>query len=191
MNAVMKIDDRPVNKINHRLLPAILLGSVLALSVTGCGEPPKVMPQGTVEQQGEDVRAAMNHVLQALAAGQSQNLMSEGVIFLPSRWRRQQKEFIELQELQAALKERQQIVPGEVHVLGRWALLDGVTADGQVVGQPGQPWFMLYFSGQWRWLPSTIMRDPAIEGMMDRHFDQLWATWQATHPAGQGVATRP
>lgn len=191
MNAAMKIDDRPMKEINHRLLPVLLLGSVLALSVTGCGEPPNVLPQGTVEQQVADVRGVAQQVVGGLAAGQARALIDQERIFLPLRWRKQQKEFQELEALGEQLKGRKAIELGEIRVDGRWALVDSIVADGERIGPADAPWFMLYFGGQWRWLPSSIMKDQAVSGMMDSHFDRLWAAWQATHPAGQGAAARP
>ncbi|GEM_PF-1996011 len=174
-----------MKRMNRSLVSALLLGSVLAFSVTGCGERPKVLPQGTPEQQAEDVRAQARHVVEALEAGRMKGLIEDGSIFLPLAWRKQQKENVELDALAAKLKGHEGLVIGEVQVAGRWALLDGVSLGGESLAPADAPVFMLYYAGQWRWLPSSIMKDSTIVGVMDRNFDVLWAQWQARRPATQ------
>lgn len=179
MTPIQNMNGQPMKKISRRLVPVLLLCGVLASVMSGCGERPKVLPQGTAEQQAEDVRTVTRQVVQGLAAGQTHELIVREIIFLPSRWRKQQKEFQELESLGNTLKGRETIVLGEVSVAGRWALIDGVTAGGEHVGPADVPWFMFYYGGQWRWMPSSIMKDPAIEGMMDSNFDRLYAGWKA------------
>lgn len=164
--------------IQRRVFVLGLMGA----GVVGCEAPPDVLPKGTPEQQAEAVRATLRRVVEGLAAGQERSLIEQGLIFLPLRWRRQQKEYQELEALGKQLAGRQALVLGEVHVAGRWALIEHVLADGERVGPADAPWFLLYFSGQWRWLPTSIMKDQAVVGMMDSHFDRLWAGWQAAHP---------
>ncbi len=153
-----------------------------ALVLAGCGEQPKVLPQGSEEQQAAAVRERTLLVLSILAGGDGHALIERELVFLPSRWRRHAQQLQELEALGRTLKGRDDFVLGEVRVRGRWALVDGVSAGGERVGPTEAPWFMVYFAGQWRWLPSSILKDPAVEGMMDRSFDQLWADWQASHP---------
>jgi hypothetical protein len=171
-----------VEEIGMRNLMAVfLMGSILVMS--GCGEPPKVLPQGSSEQQAEDARNVLQQVVSQLAAGETRAIIEQKRVFLPLRWRKQQKEFEELEALSRQLQGRQSIVLGEAWVEGRWAMIDGVIGDGERIGIPGAPWVMLYFDGQWRWLPISILKDQVVVGMMDSHFDRLWARWQATHPA--------
>ncbi len=153
-----------------------------ALVLAGCGEQPKVLPQGSEEQQAAAVRERTLRVLSSLAGGDGHALIERELVFLPSRWRRHAQQLQELEALGRTLKGRDDFVLGEVRVRGRWALVDGVSVGGERVGPAEAPWFMVYFAGQWRWLPSSILKDPAVEGMMDRSFDQLWADWQASHP---------
>ncbi|MFZ5537031.1 MAG: hypothetical protein ACOZAP_06105 [Pseudomonadota bacterium] len=160
---------------------------LIGVGLAACGTPPDVLPKGSPEQQAEAVHATLQRVVEGLAAGQARALIDQGVVFLPLRWRRQQKEYQELEELGKQLAGRKALVLGDVHVDGRWALIEHVLADGERVGPADAPWFLLYFSGQWRWLPASIMKDQAITGMMDSHFDRLWAGWQAAHPK----ASRP
>lgn len=155
------------------------LGVLMMLGLTACGEPPKVLPQGTAEQQAEDVRSATRRVVTALGAGQTRQMIEQGAIFQPLRWRKQAKAHEELDALSAALKGREGIELGEVTIAGRWALIDGVSVGGERVGPADVPWFMLYYSGRWSWVPSSILKDPAVEGMMDRKFDRLYGEWQA------------
>ena len=62
------------------------------------------------------------------------------------------------------------------------AFTGSVKIGGVLIGKADAPWFLFYFAGQWRWMPASILKDTAIEGMMDRNFDLLWGTWQAAHP---------
>jgi hypothetical protein len=162
----------------------LFAASLVALSIglAGCGERPKVLPQGSEEQQVSDVRERTLQVLSTLAGGDGQALIERELVFLPSRWRRHAQQLQELEALGRMLKGRDDFELGEVRVRGRWALVDSVRAGGERVGPAEVPWFMVYFAGQWRWLPSSILKDPAVQGMMDRSFDQLWAEWQASHP---------
>jgi hypothetical protein len=156
---------------------------LMSLGLIACGEPPKVLPQGTAEEQAADVQQVMRQVIGGLGAGQSHQLIDREVIFLPSRWRKQAKEMEELESLSKNIATQSgEIELGKVMVAGRWALLESVKVGGVLIGKPDTPWFMFYFAGQWRWMPASILKDPAIEGMMDRNFDRLWAAWQAEHP---------
>jgi len=156
---------------------------VLSLALSACGEKPQVLPQGSAEEQTQDVAHAMRLVVSGLAAGQSRQLIDKEMIFLPSRWRKQAKEMEELEALSKAIAAHPgEIELGKVSIDGRWALLDSVKMGGELIGNKDAPWFMFYFAGQWRWMPASILKDPAIEGMMDRNFDRLWGTWQAEHP---------
>ncbi|MGK0673926.1 MAG: hypothetical protein ABWU16_04615 [Halothiobacillaceae bacterium] len=159
----------------------VLILGLIGAGLVGCEVPPDVLPKGTAEEQAEAVRAVLRRVVEGLAAGQERSLMEQGLIFLPLRWRKQQKEYQELEALGRQLAGRQNLVLGEVRVDGRWALVEYVLADGERIGPSDAPWFLLYFSGQWRWLPASIMKDQAVVGMMDSHFDRLWAGWQASH----------
>lgn len=155
--------------------------SLVALSIglTGCGDRPKVLPQGSVEQQASDVRERTLFVLSSLAAGNGHDLIQQEDVFLPSRWRRHAQQQQEIAALEQALKGRGDFELGDVRVRGRWALVDGVSADGEHVGPTDVPWFMVYYAGQWRWVPSSILKDPAVKGTMDSSFDRLYAEWQA------------
>lgn len=153
----------------------------LASLLAACGSPPDVLPKGSPEEQAEAVRATLQRVVEGLAAGQARALIDEELVFLPLRWRKQQKEYQELEELGKQLAGKKAFSFGPVHVDGRWALIEYVLAEGERVGPEGAPWFLLYYKGQWHWLPASIMKDQAITGMMDSHFDRLWAHWQATH----------
>jgi len=156
---------------------------LLSLGLIACGEPPKVLPQGTAEEQAADVQQVMRQVIGGLGAGQSNQLIDKEVIFLPLRWRKQAKEMEELESLSKSIATQSgDIELGKVSVAGRWALLESVKIGGVLIGKADAPWFMFYFAGQWRWMPASILKDPAIEGMMDRQFDLLWGTWQAAHP---------
>ena len=156
---------------------------LLSLGLIACGEPPKVLPQGSAEEQAHDVSQTMREVVGGLAAGQSRQLIDKEKIFLPSRWRKQAKEMEELDNLGKAIAAHPgEIELGKVSIRGRWALLDSVKIGGVLIGKADAPWFLFYFAGQWRWMPASILKDPAIEGMMDRNFDLLWGTWQAAHP---------
>jgi len=156
---------------------------LLSLGLVACGEKPKVLPQGSVAEQTSDVAQAMRVVVSGLAAGKVQQLIDEEKIFLPSRWRKQAKEMEELEAMSKTLAAHTgEIELGKVNIEGRWALLESVKIGGELVGKKDAPWFMFYFAGQWRWMPASILKDPAIEGMMDRNFDRLWGTWQAAHP---------
>lgn len=179
MSPISNMNGQSMKETSRRLLPALLVCGVLAFAISGCGERPKVLPQGTAEQQADDVLTVMHQVIQGLADGQAHELIVQKVIFLPSRWRRQQKEFQELDALGESLKGRETIVLGNVSVAGRWALIDGVMVGGKHLGSTDVPWFMFYYGGQWRWMPSSIMKDPAVEGMMDSNFDRLYAGWKA------------
>jgi hypothetical protein len=161
-----------------------LLGlGLLSLGLIACGEPPKVLPQGTLEEQTAQVHTVMQQVIRGLAAGQSQQLIEQEVIFLPSAWRKQAKEMEELKSLRESIAAQPgEIELGKVSVAGRWALLESVKVGGVLIGKQDVPWFLFYFAGQWRWMPASILKDPAIEGMMERNFDLLWGTWQAAHP---------
>ncbi len=159
---------------------AFLLAFVLGLS--GCNDRPQVLPQGTPEQQAEDVRARSLMVLTMLAAGQGGELDERELVILPLRWRRNAQLQEEIAALGEHLKGREDFSLGEVRVRGRWALVDGVYAGGERVGPAEVPWFMVYFAGEWRWVPSSILKDPAVTGMMDRSFDRLYAEWQAARP---------
>jgi hypothetical protein len=161
-----------------------LLGlGLLSLGLIACGEPPKVLPQGTLEEQTAQVHTVMRQVIRGLAAGQSQQLIEQEVIFLPSAWRKQAKEMEELKSLRESIAAQPgEIELGKVSVAGRWALLESVKVGGVLIGKQDVPWFLFYFAGQWRWMPASILKDPAIEGMMERNFDLLWGTWQAAHP---------
>jgi len=168
-----------VNTMRRRFLG---LG-LLSLGLMACGEPPKVLPQGSPEEQANDVSQTMREVVSGLAAGQFKQLIDKEKIFLPSRWRKQAKEMEELDNLGKAIAVHSgEIELGKVSIRGRWALLDSVKIGGVLVGKADAPWFLFYFAGQWRWMPASILKDPAIEGMMDRNFDLLWGTWQAAHP---------
>jgi len=157
--------------------------SVLGLALSACGEKPQVLPQGTLQEQSEDVQRVMREVVSGLAAGQARQLIDKEMIFLPSRWRKQAKEMEELENLGKTIAAHSgEIELGKVSIQGRWALLDSVKMAGTLIGKPDAPWFLFYFAGQWRWMPASILKDPAIEGMMDRNFDLLWGTWQAAHP---------
>lgn len=155
--------------------------SLVALSIglTGCGDRPQVLPQGAVEQQVADVRERTLLVLSSLASGSGHDLVRQEVVFLPSRWRRHAQQLQEIAALEQALKGRDGFVLGDVQVRGRWALVDGVRVAGEPVGPAELPWFMVYYAGQWRWLPPSILKDPAVTGMMDSSFDRLFAEWQA------------
>lgn len=156
---------------------------VLSLGLIACGEPPKVLPQGTPEEQAEDVHQIMRQVVSGLGVGQSQQLIDNEVIFLPSRWRRQIKQMEELESLSKSIAAQSgEIELGKVSTLGRWALLDSVKIGGVLLGKADAPWFLFYYAGKWRWMPVSILKDPAIEGMMDSNFDRLWGSWQAAHP---------
>ncbi len=156
---------------------------VLSLALSACGEKPQVLPQGTLEEQTADVKRVMHEVISGLAAGQARQLIDKEMIFLPSRWRKQAKEMEELDNLGKAMAAHSgEIELGKVSIQGRWALLDSVKMGGTLIGKPDAPWFLFYFAGQWRWMPASILKDPAIEGMMDRNFDLLWGAWQAAHP---------
>lgn len=156
---------------------------LLSLGLMACSEPPKVLPQGSPEEQAKDVSQTMREVVSDLAAGQSRQLIDKEKIFLPSRWRKQAKEMEELDNLGKAIAAHPgEIELGKVSIRGRWALLDSVKIGGVLIGKADAPWFLFYFAGQWRWMPASILKDPAIEGMMDRNFDLLWGTWQAAHP---------
>lgn len=170
--------------MRRRVFVLGLFGAALA----GCGAPPDVLPKGTPEQQAEAVRATLQRVVEGLAAGQARALIDQELVFLPLRWRRQQKEYQELEELGRQLAGRKSFALGEVRVEGRWALVEHVLADGERVGPADVPWFLLYYKGQWRWLPASIMKDQAVSGMMDSRFDRLWADWQATHPRARQQA---
>lgn len=157
------------------------LGMVVG-ALAGCGEPPNLFPQGSAEEQSQAVRKVLDEVITGLRAGQSRALLDRELIFLPSRWRKQAKEFEELSKLSASLSSLQgEVRIGNVQLAGRWALVERVHVGETLIGKADLPWFMFYFAGQWHWMPSSILKDPAIEGMMDRHFDALWATWQAQH----------
>ncbi|MEF3193088.1 MAG: hypothetical protein K6346_02560 [Halothiobacillaceae bacterium] len=168
-----------MNPALHCILAALFLTSALGLGLGGCGERPQVLPQGTPEEQAADVRAKLRHVVDVLAAGQARTLMEDGTMFLPAGWRRQQKALTELDALSAQIKGRAGLVIGDVHTAGRWALIDAVSVGGERLGPREEPWFMLYYAGAWRWLPSSIMRDSAVVGVMDHHFDRLYADWKA------------
>ena len=168
-----------MNSMLRRFLALGLLG----LALVACGEPPKVLPQGSAEEQANDVSQTMREVVSGLAAGQSRQLIDREKIFLPSRWRKQAKEMEELDALGKSMAAHSgEIELGKVSIQGRWALLDSVKMGGTLIGKPDVPWFLFYFAGQWRWMPASILKDPAIEGMMDMNFDRLWGTWQAEHP---------
>lgn len=170
-----------MNIIRRRVFVLGLLG--LGLGLVACGEPPKVLPQGTLEEQTAQVHTVMQQVIRGLAAGQSQQLIEQEVIFLPSAWRKQAKEMEELKSLRESIAAQPgEIELGKVSVAGRWALLESVKVGGVLIGKQDVPWFLFYFAGQWRWMPASILKDPAIEGMMERNFDLLWGTWQAAHP---------
>lgn len=150
--------------------------------LAACGERPRVLPQGTEQEEAQKVQDLMLAILPLLAAGEMERLKDEEKIMLPSRWRRQVKQLTELADLQKQLQAHPGAPRlGAVHVEGRWALLESVHMGDALIGKADLPWFFVYFSGQWRWLPSSIMKDPAIEGMMNSHFDHLWADWQAKH----------
>ncbi|OYY73795.1 MAG: hypothetical protein B7Y40_08060 [Gammaproteobacteria bacterium 28-57-27] len=167
--------------MRRRVFVLGLLG--LGLGLAGCGEPPKVLPQGTLEEQTAQVHTVMQQVIRGLGAGQSRQLIDKEMIFLPSRWRKQAKETEELESLSKSIAAQPgEIELGKVSVAGRWALLESVKVGGVLIGKQDVPWFLFYFAGQWRWMPASILKDPAIEGMMDRNFDRLWGTWQAAHP---------
>ena len=168
--------------MRRRFLAYGALG-LLSLGLMACGERPKVLPEGSKEEQANDVALAMRNVLGGLVAGQVQPLIDNEHIFLPSRWRKQAKEMEELDALSKSIAPmRGEIVFGKINVLGRWALIESVHIGDARVGKKDAPWFMFYFAGQWRWMPASILKDPAIEGMMDRNFDLLWGTWQAAQP---------
>ncbi|HET19281.1 MAG TPA: hypothetical protein ENO16_01550 [Chromatiales bacterium] len=159
----------------------LFAASLVALSIglTGCGDRPQVLPQGTVEQQLADVRERILLVLSSLASGNGRDLVQQEAVFLPSRWRRHAQQLQEIAALEEALKGRDGFVLGDLQVRGRWALVDGVRVDGEPVGPAELPWFMVYYAGEWRWLPSSILKDPAVTGMMDSSFDRLFAEWRA------------
>jgi len=167
---------------DRRRFLALISVSVAGL-LAGCGEPPKVLPQGSSEQQAEDARNVLQQALRRLAAGETRAVVEQKLVFLPLRWRKQQKEFEEFEALSQQLQGCRSIVLGEAWIEGRWAMIDGVMCDGKRMGLPEAPWVILYFDGQWRWVPVSILKDQAVVGMMDGHFDRLWARWQATHPA--------
>ena len=157
--------------------------AVLGLTLTACGEKPQVLPQGTTDEQTADVKRVMKEVVSGLAAGQARQLIEKEQIFLPLRWRKQAKEMEELDTLGKVIAAHPgEIELGKVSIQGRWALLESVKTGGALIGKADAPWFLFYFAGQWRWMPASILKDPAIEGMMDRNFDLLWGTWQAAHP---------
>ncbi|MGD9888076.1 MAG: hypothetical protein AB7S56_02265 [Halothiobacillaceae bacterium] len=171
-----------MNATRRRFLAYGALG-FLSLGLIACGERPKVLPQGTIEEQASAAGNSLREVIHGLAAGQVQLLIDNEKIFLPSRWRKQAKEMEELDALSKSIAPmRGETVLGKVSVLGRWALIESVHIGDALVGKKDAPWFMFYFAGQWRWMPASILKDPAIEGMMDRNFDLLWGTWQAAHP---------
>ena len=163
---------------------SFLLGMVALSGLAACNERPRVLPQGTPQEEAQKVRDLMLAILPLLVAGDAERLKDEEKIMLPSRWRRQVKQLVELEDLhkqlQAATGEPRL---GAVHVEGRWALLESVHMGNTLIGKADLPWFFIYFAGKWHWLPTSIMRDPAIEGMMNSHFDHLWTAWQAKHGA--------
>ena len=171
-----------MNNMRRRFFGLGLLG-LLSLGLIACGEPPKVLPQGSAEQQASDVSKVLREVVSGLGAGQARQLIDKEMIFLPSRWRKQAKEMEELETLGKAIAAHSgEIELGKVSIDGRWALIESVSIGGESIGKKDAPWFMFYFAGQWRWMPISILKDPAIEGMMDRNFDRLWGSWQAAHP---------
>jgi len=171
-----------VNNMRRRFFGLGLVG-LLSLGLIACGEPPKVLPQGSAEQQASDVSKVLREVVSGLGAGQSRQLIDKELIFLPSRWRKQAKEMEELETLGKTIAAHSgEIELGKVSIDGRWALIESVRIGGEMIGKKDAPWFMFYFAGQWRWMPISILKDPAIEGMMDRNFDRLWGSWQAAHP---------
>ncbi len=156
---------------------------LLGMALTACGEKPKVLPQGSLDEQKADIQGVLRAVIAGLGLGQAQQLIDAEKIFLPSRWRKQAKEIEELDALSKTIAAHPgEIALGNISVLGRWAIVDSVKAGNHLLGTPDAPWFMFYFAGQWRWMPASILKDPAIEGMMDINFDRLWGTWQAAHP---------
>lgn len=168
---------------------------LIGVCLVACGTPPDVLPKGSLEEQTEAVHATLQRVLEGLASGQAHVLIDEERVFLPLRWRKQQKEYQELEALSQALAGKGSPTLGPVRISGRWALVDYVVVEGQRVGAANVPWFFLYYKGQWRWLPASIMKDQAVSGMMDSHFDRLWATWQAQHgkigPTLEGEESKP
>ena len=171
-----------MNSMRRRLLSLGLLSLSLSLGLVACGERPKVLPQGTPEEQAHAAEQSLREVIAGLAAGQVHQLIDEEKIFLPSRWRKQAKEMEELDALSKSIAAHSgETTLGTISVAGRWALVESVHISDTLVGKKDAPWFMFYFAGQWRWMPAIILKDPAIEGMMDRNFDRLWGTWQATH----------
>ena len=161
----------------------VMTAAIASLGGVACGERPKVLPQGTPEDQAKAVSARMQEVIHGLRAGQVRQLIDAEAIFLPSRWRKQAKEMEELEALSKTLAAQTgEVELGKISIDGRWALIESVRIGGEVMGKKDAPWFMFYFAGQWRWMPISILKDPAIEGMMDRNFDRLWARWQAAHP---------
>ena len=176
-----------MNKMRRRLLGLGLLSLSLSLGLglglAACGERPKVLPQGTPEEQARAAEKSLREVVAGLAAGQVQQLIDNEKIFLPLRWRKQAREMEELKALSTSMAAQHgETTLGKVSVEGRWALVESVHIGDALVGKQDVPWFMFYFAGQWRWMPASILKDPAIEGMMDRNFDRLWGTWQANHP---------
>ncbi|MEW6445229.1 MAG: hypothetical protein ACOZAQ_09025 [Pseudomonadota bacterium] len=162
-----------------------LAGGMVVLVTTGCGEAPPVMPKGAPTEEAEAAREVLREVLAGVGEGRSKALIEDGLIFLPSRWRRQAQEFKELDALSEKLKGRgDRIELGEARVGGRWAVVDFVRVDGELLGPAQAPWFLLYFGGRWRWMPISIMKDPAVTGMMDGSFDRVYEGWKAKHADG-------
>ena len=150
---------------------AILAASVVA----GCGQN-----DTTSEQTPKEVEADIHALLDELRTKGVIAAKASGYVFLPSRWRAQNKQDEDLKSLEATLKKTPFTVIGPIKLAARWALVDYIEIGGEKY-QPDKPWLFFYFAKKWAWVSPGEFKDPAIKGMMDLRFDRLYRQWEIEH----------